>query len=263
MKLNLQRPLIFFDLETTGVNVTRDRIVEISYIKVMPDGTEISNTKRINPEIPIPASATAVHHITNEDVKDCPMFKDVAAELNEFFEGCDIAGFNSNKFDVPLLATEFSRVGISFDLANRKFVDVQTIYHRMEQRTLSAAYRFYCNANLEDAHSAMADTRATYEVLKAQLDRYPATAEFGNDVDKLAQFSTQNNNIDLSGRFSRNEEGVVVFNFGKYKGQSVLEIIGDKDPRYYDWMMQGDFPKDTKDVLTSLRNQLPKRGKRQ
>lgn len=251
MKLNLQRPLVFFDLETTGVNVSHDRIVELSYIKVFPDGTEQTGVYRINPGIPIPPQSTAVHHITDEDVANEPLFSAIAAEIREIFEDSDIAGFNSNKFDVPLLVEEFSRTGERFDITKHKFVDVQTIYHKLEPRTLSAAYRFYCGADLEDAHSAAADTRATYEVLLAQLEKYPETAEFGNDIERLSRFSQQNRNIDLSGRFVRNDKGEAVFNFGKYKGQPVVEVLR-REPQYYNWMMQGDFPKNTKDVLTTL-----------
>lgn len=258
MKLNLKRPLLFFDLETTGVNVNHDRIVELSYIKVYPDGTEKSGVYRVNPGMHIPAQATAVHHITDADVADSPHFSDIATEVLDIFNDADIAGFNSNKFDVPLLVEEFARLQISFDVINRKFVDVQTIYHKLEPRTLSAAYRYYCGADLEQAHSAEADTRATYEVLLAQLQKYPETAEFGNDIDKLSRFSQQNNNIDLSGRFSRNDTGEAVFNFGKFKGKSVVDVLR-REPHYYDWMMQGDFPKDTKDVLTRLRMEALKK----
>lgn len=258
MTLKLKRPLVFFDLETTGVNVNHDRIVELSYIKVFPDGTEKSGVYRVNPGIPIPAQATAVHHITDADVALSPRFADIAAEVMEIFADSDVAGFNSNKFDVPLLVEEFGRLQMHFDLLGRRFVDVQTIYHKMEPRTLSAAYRYYCGADLEDAHSAQADTRATYEVLMAQLEKYPETAEFGNDVELLSRFSQQNNNIDLSGRFSRNESGVAVFNFGKFKGKPVVEVLR-REPHYYDWMMQGDFPKDTKDVLTRLRMEALRR----
>lgn len=249
MDLNLKKPLIFFDLETTGVNITKDRIVEISYIKVFPNGTEEERTFRINPEMPIPAESTAVHHITNEDVKDAPTFKMIAKELERVFEGCDIAGFNSNKFDVPLLSEEFYRVGIQFGMTNRKMVDVQTIFHKMEQRTLVAAYKFYCGKNLEDAHSANADTRATYEVLKAQLDKYQSLK---NDIDFLSGFSSQNRNVDLAGRIIYNDQNVEVFNFGKYKGQPV-EVVLRKDPGYFGWMLQGDFPKNTKSVLTNIK----------
>lgn len=251
MQLNLSRPLVFFDLETTGVNIHTDRIVEISCVKVKPDGTHTSYVQRINPEIHIPAAATAVHHISDEDVKDKPRFKDIAESLLRAFDDCDIAGFNSNKFDIPLLMKEFERAGLNFSLKGRRLVDVQTIYHRLEQRTLSAAYRFYCGKSLEDAHSAMADTMATYEVLMAQLDRYPETEDFGNDIDKLARFSVQGGNLDLSGRLSGDAQGEAVFNFGKYKGQRVRDIF-EKEPSYYAWMMQGDFAKDTKDIITSI-----------
>ena len=218
MELNLRNPLIFFDLETTGVNITKDRIVEISYIKVFPNGQEQEKTIRVNPGMPIPPEATAIHHITDEDVKDKPLFKDIAKDLSHVFEGCDIAGFNSNRFDIPLLMEEFLRAGVNFDISKRKFIDIQTIFHKMEQRTLVAAYKFYCNKDLNDAHSASADTRATYEVLKAQLDRY---SSLENDVDYLSKFSSQNRNVDLAGRIVLNDQNVEVFNFGKYKGQPV------------------------------------------
>ena len=249
MELNLKNPLIFFDLETTGVNISKDRIVEISLIKVMPSGQEIEKTLRINPEMPIPAEATAVHHITDEDVKNAPTFKQVAKELGKFFEGCDIAGFNSNKFDIPLLMEEFLRADVNVDLSRHRFIDVQTIFHKMEQRTLVAAYKFYCGKNLDDAHSANADTKATYEVLKAQLDRYP---ELKNDVEFLSTFSTHNRNVDLAGRIIYNDQKVPVFNFGKYKGVSVEEVLR-KDMGYYGWMMNGDFPLNTKQVLTNIK----------
>ena len=249
MELNLKNPLIFFDLETTGVNISKDRIVEISLIKVMPSGQEIEKTLRINPEMPIPAEATAVHHIIDEDVKNAPTFKQVAKELGKFFEGCDIAGFNSNKFDIPLLMEEFLRADVNVDLSRHRFIDVQTIFQKMEQRTLVAAYKFYCGKNLEDAHSANADTKATYEVLKAQLDRYP---ELKNDVEFLSTFSTHNRNVDLAGRIIYNDQKVPVFNFGKYKGVSVEEVLR-KDMGYFGWMMNGDFPLNTKQVLTNIK----------
>ena len=249
MELKLNNPLIFFDLETTGINITKDKIVEISYIKVYPNGKEESKTMRINPGIHIPEPSTAVHHITDEDVKDAPTFKMVAKELARVFEGCDVAGFNSNRFDVPLLEQEFLTAEVDFDFSKRKFVDVQTIFHKMEQRNLSAAYKFYCGKNLDDAHSADADTKATYEVLKAQLDRYP---ELQNDVEYLSKFSSQNNNVDLAGRMIYNEQGVAVFNFGKYKGQPVVEVL-KRDSGYYGWMLQGDFPLNTKKVLTRIK----------
>ncbi len=249
MQLNLKRPLIFFDLETTGINITKDRIVEISYIKVLTDGTEEEKTIRLNPEMPIPPQSTAVHHITDEDVKDAPIFKMVAKDLERVFEGCDIAGFNSNRFDIPLLSEEFYRAGIAFDVTKKKLIDIQTIFHKMEQRTLVAAYKFYCGKDLEAAHSANADTRATYEVLKAQLDKYPSLE---NDVEYLSKFSSQNKNVDLAGRIIYNDQNVEVFNFGKYKGQPVESVL-KRDPGYFGWMLQGDFPQNTKSVLTNIK----------
>ena len=251
MKLQLTRPLVFFDLETTGTNINSDRIVEISFVKLMPDGRVIEKTRRINPEMHIPEESTAIHHITDADVAGEPTFRQIASSLAQQLSNCDIAGFNSNKFDIPLLMKEFERAGLQFSLKGRRLVDVQTIYHRLEQRTLSAAYRFYCGKELEDAHSAMADTMAAYEVLKAQLDRYPETEDFGNDIDKLARFSIQGGNMDLGGRISRDAEGEPVFNFGKYKGHRVADVFV-KEPSYYSWMMQGDFGKDTKDIITSI-----------
>ena len=250
MELNLKKPIIFFDLETTGVNISHDGIIELSYIKVYPNGTEEEKSMRINPEMSIPAESTAIHHITDEDVADKPTFKQIAKELAKVFEVCDIAGYNSNRFDIPLLMEEFLRAGINIELSRQKFVDVQTIFHKMEQRTLSAAYKFYCNGDLENAHSANADTRATYEVLKAQLDRYP---NLKNDVEFLSNFSSFNKNVDLMGRIVYNEQGVEVFNFGKYKGVSVKEVFERRDPSYYAWMMNGDFALDTKRVITKIK----------
>lgn len=250
MELNLKNPLVFFDLETTGINTTKDRIVELSLLKIHPNGKEEQKTRRLNPEMPIPAEATAIHGITDDDVKDCPTFKQIARSLAEQLEGCDLAGFNSSRFDVPLLAEEFLRAGIDFDMSKRKFIDVQVIYHRKERRTLEAAYKFYCDKNLEDAHSAAADTRATYEVLKSQLDRYD---DLENDVEALSkEYSSFNNNVDFAGRIVLNDEGVEVFNFGKHRGKSVAEIFR-KEPSYYSWMMDGDFPLNTKQVLTKIR----------
>ncbi len=252
MNLVLTRPIVFFDLETTGTSIMRDRIVEISIIKVMPDASEVERTIRVNPGMPIPAEATAIHHITDADVADAPVFKMIAPELMELFGDADIAGFNSNRFDVPLLTEEFLRAGFSFDLSKRRFVDVQTIFHKMEQRTLVAAYKFYCGKDLTEAHSANADTRATYEVLKAQLDRYESLK---NDVDYLAEFSVQNKNVDLMGRIIRNDAGKEVFNFGKYKGQLVEEVFR-RDIGYYSWMMQGEFPANTKQVITAIKMRM-------
>lgn len=250
MKLNLQNPIIFFDLETTGVDVAKDRIVELCYIKVFPNGNEESKSMRINPGMPIPKKASDVHGITDEDVKDCPLFKDIAADLYKTFEGCDLAGFNSNKFDIPLLCEEFLRQGMDFDVAKRRCIDVQNIYHKLERRTLVAAYQYYCGKDLENAHSALADTRATLEVLEAQLDKYPADLQ--NDVRFLADYSKMNNNVDFAGRIIRDEKGVEVFNFGKHKGRPVLDVLLRLDPSYYSWMMQGDFAQNTKQVLTKI-----------
>lgn len=250
MKLNLKNPLVFFDLETTGVNISTDRIVELCYIKVYPNGNEESKTMRINPEMHIPETSSQVHGIYDKDVADCPTFKQIATELAHTIEGCDFAGFNSNRFDVPLLVEEFLRAGVNINLSRRKFIDVQNIYHKLERRTLSAAYKFYCGADLEDAHSALADTRATYEVLMAQLDRYPNDLQ--NDVQFLADYSRMNNNVDFAGRIVYNDKGTEVFNFGKYKGRPVTEIL-KVDPGYYGWIMQGDFTLNTKQVLTQIR----------
>lgn len=250
MKLNLKNPIVFFDLETTGTNINSDRIVEICYLKVYPNGNEESKTMRINPEMHIPEASTAVHGIHDEDVADCPTFKQVAKELARSFEGADIAGFNSNRFDVPVLVEEFLRAGIDIDLSRRKFIDVQVIYHKLEQRTLSAAYKFYCGKNLEDAHTAEADTRATYEVLKAQLDRYPDVLQ--NDIAFLSEYSTYSKNVDFAGRIVYDDNGVEVFNFGKYKGMPVAEVL-KRDTGYFGWMMNGDFTLNTKNVLTKIK----------
>jgi len=250
MKLNLKNPIVFFDLETTGININTDRIVEICYLKVYPNGNEESKTLRINPEMHIPEQSSAVHGIYDEDVADCPTFKEVAKNIAHDIEGCDIAGFNSNRFDVPLLAEEFLRAGVDIDMSRRKFIDVQVIYHKLEQRTLSAAYKFYCDKNLEDAHTAEADTRATYEVLKAQLDRYPE--ELQNDMAFLSEYSSFTRNVDFAGRMVYNEQNVPIFNFGKYKGKTVEEVLS-KDPGYYSWILQGDFTLNTKQMLTRIK----------
>lgn len=249
MQLNLKNPIVFFDLETTGINIANDRIVEISILKIDTDGKEEVKTMRINPEIPIPQKTSEIHGIYDEDVKDAPTFKEVARQLATFMEGCDLAGYNSNKFDIPLLAEEFIRAEVDFDMTKRKFIDVQTIFHKMEKRTLEAAYKFYCDRNLDDAHSAEADTRATYEVLKSQLDRY---SDLKNDMEWLSKFSAHNRNADFAGRIIFNEKGVEVFNFGKYKGKPVTEVL-DTDPGYYAWMINGDFPLFTKKVLTNIK----------
>ncbi len=249
MNLNLKNPIVFFDLETTGLNVAQDRIVEIGILKVHVDGKEESKTFKVNPEMPIPKESSDIHGITDEDVKDCPTFKEVGKTLAKFMEGCDIAGFNSNKFDVPLLAEEFIRAEVDFDMKKRKFIDVQTIFHKMEKRTLSAAYKLYCDKDLTDAHSAEADTKATYEVLMAQLDRYE---DLKNSVDFLSEFSSFNKNADFIGRIVFDDDGDECFNFGKYKGKKVAKVLDD-DPGYYGWMMNGDFPLFTKKVLTNIK----------
>lgn len=250
MKLNLKNPLVFFDLETTGTNINSDRIVEICYLKVYPNGNEESKTMRINPGMHIPEAASAVHGIYDADVADCPTFKEVARSVANDIEGCDLAGFNSNRFDIPLLAEEFLRAEVDIDLSRCKFVDVQVIFHKMEQRTLSAAYKFYCGKNLEDAHTAEADTRATYEVLMAQLDRYPEDLQ--NDVNFLSDFSSFNKNVDFAGRMVYDDQGVEVFNFGKYKGMPVVEVL-KRDPGYYGWILNSDFTLNTKAMLTKIR----------
>ena len=249
MKLKLNRPLAFIDLETTGVNVGSDRIVEISILKIFPDGSKETKTKRINPTIPIPKEASAIHGIYDKDVQDAPTFNSIAKSLAQFLEVSDLAGYNSNKFDIPLLAEEFLRAEIDFDLKGRKLVDVQNIFHQMEQRTLVAAYKFYCQKELENAHSAEADIIATYEILEAQLDKYDSLK---NDINFLHDFSYRTNAADLAGRIVFNSKGVEVFNFGKHKDKPVEEIF-KIEPSYYNWMMQGDFPLYTKKVITSIR----------
>lgn len=252
MKLNLKKPIAFFDLETTGVNVGTDRIVEYSILKIHPNGKKETKTQRVNPEMPIPAAVSAVHGITNEDIKDEPTFKDLAPILYIFLNDCDLAGYNSNKFDVPVLIEEFKRAGFDFDISERSLVDVQNIFHKMEQRTLAAAYQFYCNKELEGAHSAEADNTATFEVLMAQLERYE---ELQNNVEFLDQFSRRSNHVDLMGRFAYNADKKVVFNFGKHKGKLVEEVL-TQEPGYYSWMMKGDFPADTKQILTRIKKKM-------
>ncbi|MFC2137746.1 exonuclease domain-containing protein [Bacteroidota bacterium] len=249
MELSLKNPLIFFDLETTGINVASDRIVELSYLKVYPNGNKTSKTIRVNPTIPIPKHASDIHGIKDEDVKNEPPFSEVAKLLAKEFEGCDLAGYNSNKFDIPLLAEEFIRADVDMDLKKRNLIDVQVIFHKMEQRTLGAAYKFYCEKTLENAHSAEADTLATYEILKAQLDRY---SNLKNDLEFLSKFSAHTRNADFVGRIVFNEDDKETFNFGKYKGKTVEEVF-EKDPAYYNWMMNNDFPLYTKKVLTNIK----------
>lgn len=254
MKLKLDRPLAFFDLETTGTNINHDRIVEISVVKLMPDGTVYERTRRINPEMPIPAEATAVHHITDADVAGEPTFRQVAASLAQLLSGCDIAGFNSNRFDIPLLDQEFARAQVDFDISRARFVDVQTIYHKKEPRNLSAAYRFYCGKNLEDAHSALADTRATMEVLLAQLEKYD---DIPTEIVPLSEFASQNRNVDLMGRLIYDDQHREVINFGKYKGRLAEEILAN-DPGYYSWILNGDFAENTKKAFTRIKQRLHK-----
>ena len=252
MKLNLRRPIAFIDLETTGINVSSDRIVEISVLKINPNGIEEWMISRINPEMPIPPKSTEIHGITDADVANAPKFREIAKNLATFLEGSDLAGFNAIKFDIPVLAEEFLRVNIDFNFLKRKYVDVQVIFHKKEQRTLTAAYKFYCGRELENAHSSKADTQATYEVLQAQLDMYE---DLENDVEKLADFSSYNNLVDFAGRIIYDENGVEVFNFGKHKGKAVEEVFRD-DPSYYSWMMNGDFPLYTKKILTRIKLSL-------
>lgn len=249
MLLHLTRPLAFIDLETTGITVGADRIVEISIVKVFPDGSKSVLTRRVNPGIPIPEFASKVHGIYDKDVEGQPDFKALAPELAAFIGNADLAGYNSNKFDVPMLVDEFLRVDYLFEMKGRRMIDVQNIFHKMEQRTLAAAYKFYCNKELMNAHSAEADTIATMEVLMAQLEKYESLAR---DVDGLSQFSAVNSNVDLAGRIVYNDKKQEVFNFGKHKGKPVAEVF-KSEPSYYDWMMKGDFPLETKQVLTSLR----------
>ncbi len=254
MKLALKKPIIFFDLETTGLSLTQDRIVEISVIKVMPNGEEIHKTRRVNPEMHISEEATATHHITDEDVKNEPTFRQIAKSLANLFTGCDIAGFNSNRFDIPMLDQEFQRANVDFDFSKAKFVDVQTIFHKKEPRNLIAAYKFYCGKDLTEAHSANADTMATYEVLMAQLDRYE---DLPNEIEKLSEFSSQNRNVDFMGRLILDNQNREIINFGKYKGQVAAEVI-QRDPSFYDWIMKGDFTKNTKDCFTRIKLRLKK-----
>ena len=262
MDLKLTKPLAFFDLETTGTDVGKDKIVEISILKVHPDNTQETYTKRINPEITIPEKTIAIHGITNEDVKDAPTFPQVAGEINQFLKNCDLAGYNCLKFDVPLLVEEFLRADMDFDIDNRRVIDIQNIFHKMEPRTLHAAYRFYCEKDLSNAHSAEADTIATYEILKAQLERYHEqpyhdkkgnkTYPVQNDTNTLHEFSHYHRSADLVGQIIYDEDGIEVFNFGKHKGRAVRDVF-KKNPAYYDWMMKADFPLYTKKLITSIK----------
>lgn len=249
MELNLSKPIVFFDLETTGINITKDRIVEIAILKLFPNGNKESKTWLVNPEIEIPKEASDIHGITNEQVLNEPTFKELASQINEMIKGCDLAGFNSSRFDIPLLAEELLRVGSDFDMKNRAAVDVQVIFHKKEQRTLSAAYQFYCNQDLTNAHSAMADTMATYEVLKAQLDKYD---DLENNVNFLNTFSQHKKNADFANMIVFDDEEDEIFNFGKHKGKKVTEVF-EKEPGYYAWIQNADFPLYTKKILTAIK----------
>ncbi|WP_416865408.1 MAG: exonuclease domain-containing protein [Imperialibacter sp.] len=261
MTLKLKNPLAFFDLETTGINISNDRIVEISIVKLLPSGERVTKTQRINPQMPIPLESSLIHGIYDDDVKDAPTFKEVAKSYAAFLEGCDLAGFNILQFDVPLLVEEFLRVDVDFDPSKKKLVDAQKIFHLMEKRTLAAAYKFYCGKELLDAHSAEADTMATLEVLLAQVERYEGQevvstrgehlGKVANDVAALHEI-TASNMVDLAGRIVMNDAGTEVFNFGKHKGKAVEDIFS-QEPSYYDWMMRGDFPMDTKKRLTEIK----------
>ena len=252
MELKLTKPIVFFDLETTGINIGNDRIVEISMLKIFPDGKKQSKTWLVNPEIEIPKEVSALHGITNEKVVTEPTFKELAESINEMIADADLAGFNSNRFDIPLLAEEFLRVGMDFNMNDRKSIDVQVIFHKKEQRTLSAGYKFYCDKELEDAHSAEADTHATYEILKAQLDRYD---DIDNSVEALSQYSSHTKRADFAGFILFNEEGQEIFSFGKYKGRVVEDVLKE-NPGYNAWIQNADFPLYTKKVLQSIKQRM-------
>jgi DNA polymerase-3 subunit epsilon len=249
MALQLSRPIVFIDLETTGTNIATDRILEIAIIKILPDRSKLVKHKLINPQIPIPKASSDIHGITDEKVKDAPAFKEVANELKQFIDNADLSGYNSNRFDIPLLVEEFLRAGISLEMSNRKLLDVQTIFHMMEKRTLGAAYKFYCQKELIDAHSAEADASATWEILEAQLERYE---HLGNTLETVLQFTGEEKFVDFARRFVMDND-VEVFNFGKHKGRCVAEVL-KAEPQYYDWMMKGDFPLHTKQKLTEIFN---------
>ena len=245
--LLLNKPLAFIDLETTGINLGIDRIIEIAIVKVLPDKTQSIKRKILNPEMQIPAASTAIHGISDEMVKEAPTFKQVAHELKQMLDGCDLAGYNSNRFDIPMLVEEFLRAGVEFDMRNRKLLDVQNIFHKMEPRTLGAAYRFYCSKQLDGAHGAEVDATATYEILEAQIEKYP---ELGNNVDSILKLIGEDQIVDFARRFVM-ADGMEVFNFGKYKGRQVADVL-KTEPQYYDWMMKGDFPQHTKQKLTEI-----------
>ena len=253
-QLSLNRPLAFIDLETTGINISTDRIVEVSILKVLPDNKQEIKTLRINPTIPIPIFVSKIHGIYDKDVKDAPTFQQVANDLEQFLQGCDLAGYNCNYFDIPLLVEEFLRSGVDFDVKDRKMVDVQAIFHKKEERTLSAAYKFYCSKELKNAHSAEADIKATLEVLESQLERY---SDLKNDVEYLHNFSSRSKRVNLSGRFIYNDKGTIVFNFGKHNGKTAEDVFRT-EPQYYDWMMRGDFALQTKKIITEIYQQVKK-----
>lgn len=248
--LELQRPIAFIDLETTGVNLSSDRIVEIAIIKIMPDNTQVSKRKLINPGISIPKQSSDIHGITNEMIKDAPTFKEVGNEIKQFLENCDLGGYNSNRFDIPILMEEFLRAEMEVDLSTRKMIDVQHIFYSMEPRTLTAAYKFYCNKELTNAHSAEADIKATIDVLMSQIEKYDS---LGNSIESILSKIGEEKIIDYARRFSYDDKGIEIFNFGKYKGKSVSEVLKN-EPQYYDWMMRGDFPLHTKQKLTEIMN---------
>lgn len=271
MNLNLKRPLVFFDLETTGINISSDRILEISLLKISPDQTEKVFTYRVNPERSIPLESSLIHKIYEEDIKDSPKFSEIAQEIADILKDCDLGGYNSNKFDIPLLMEEFLRAGVDFSLENRSFVDVQNIFHQMEQRTLKAAYRFYCDGDLSNAHSAEADVRATYEVLLAQLQKYEGvewenkqgeiSTPVVNDIEALHNFTNLSRPVDFAGRIVFNEDGAEVFSFGKHKGVKVEDVFM-KEPSYYAWMMNGDFPLYTKKCLEIIWNRVKEKNRK-
>jgi DNA polymerase-3 subunit epsilon len=249
--LQLIKPLAVIDLECTGMNLSTDRIVEIAIVKILPDGRKMVKRKLINPEIPIPAAITEIHGITDEMVKDAPTFRQVANEIRQFIDNADLAGYNSNRFDVPMLVEEFLRVSLDFDFRNRKLIDVQRIFHMMEQRTLTAAYKFYCNGTLDNAHSAEADANATWDVLQSQIERYP---QLGLTIESILKCIGEENTVDFARRMIM-ENGREIFNFGKHKGRVVTDVL-KAEPQYYDWMMKGDFPLHTKQKLTEVFNRM-------
>ena len=249
MKLQLTRPIAVIDLETTGINIGSDRIIEIAIIKISPDGTRQVKRKLLNPQMPIPKASSDVHGITDEMVKDAPTLKQAANEIKQFIDNCDLAGYNSNRFDVPMLVEEFLRIGMEISIDGKRLVDAQRIFHMMEQRTLSAAYKFYCQKNLDGAHSAEVDASATWEVLEAQIERYP---QLGNTIESIVKATGEEDLVDFARRFIR-ENGVEIFNFGKHKGKPVAQVLKE-EPQYYDWMMKGDFPMHTKQKLSEIFN---------